>query len=196
MSQDNEIKEITKWNNPIADKKTIQLEEYFEIYKTRILQDSEKLFVSDFLFPLLGKENIKYVIPQYPFLDSEGRTRKIDFALIKDGKKLALEVNGETYHAEGVIPNEMFDDNLNRQNEILGAGWHLLRYSYSQLQHPEWRKRVSDSIRRIIYKSFPEILSESLIEPNYLQIDSITCTGFLQTNWLEERYCYITNGNR
>jgi len=36
--------------------------------------------------------------------------------------KLAIEVNGETYHAEGIVPNEVFDDNLFRQNEILQDG--------------------------------------------------------------------------
>src|SRR5690606_33177996 len=98
MSQDNITPEITNWKNPLEDKESVQLAEYLEVYKNRILQESEKLFVQDFLFPLLGKENIKYVIPQYPFIDSEGRTRRIDFALVKDDKKLALEVNGETYH--------------------------------------------------------------------------------------------------
>jgi len=184
MSKDNEIKEIPNWKNLLADKPSVLIDEYFEVYKNRILQDSEILFIRDFLFPLLGKENIKYVIPQYPFIDSEGRTRRIDFALVKDGKKLALEVNGETYHAEGIIPNEMFDDNLNRQNEILNAGWHLLRYSFSQLQHPDWRKRVSESIRRVVYKTFPELISESLIEPNYLQFEALKALDFYRnTGW-------------
>src|SRR3989338_4374439 len=184
MSKDNEIKEIPNWKKLLADKPSVLIDEYFEVYKNRILQDSEILFIRDFLFPLLGKENIKYVIPQYPFIDSEGRTRRIDFALVKDGKKLALEVNGETYHAEGIIPNEMFDDNLNRQNEILNAGWHLLRYSFSQLQHPDWRKRVSESIRRVVYKTFPELISESLIEPNYLQFEALKALDFYRnTGW-------------
>lgn len=169
MSDNNEIKELTNWANPLADKEKITLAEYMETYKSRITQDSERLFVSDFLFPLLGEENIKYVIPQYPFLDSEGRTRRIDFVLVKGDKKIALEVNGETYHAEGVIAKEVYDDNLNRQNEILSAGYFLLRYSYSQLQHPTWRKQVSESIRRLVYRTFPEILAEGLIEPNHLQ---------------------------
>ncbi|UYN85536.1 MAG: DEAD/DEAH box helicase family protein [Cyclobacteriaceae bacterium] len=184
MSQDNITPEITNWKNPLEDKESVQLAEYLEIYQKRILQESEKLFVQDFLFPLLGKENIKYVIPQYPFIDSEGRTRRIDFALVKDGKKLALEVNGETYHAEGIIPNEMFDDNLNRQNEILNAGWHLLRYSFSQLQHPEWRTRVSESLRRVVYRTLPELLSESLIEPNFLQREALNALDFYRnTGW-------------
>lgn len=168
MNQD-EVKEHINWANPLADKEKVSLQEYLEFYKNRITQDSERLFVTDFLFPLLGEQNIKYVVPQYPFLDSEGRTRRIDFVLWKGDKKFALEVNGETYHAEGVIAKEMYDDNLNRQNEILSAGYFLLRFSYSQLQHPNWRKQVSESIRRLVYRNFPELLSESLIEPNHLQ---------------------------
>lgn len=164
-----ELKEHINWANSLADKGKVRLHEYLEFYKNRITQESERLFVTDFLFPLLGEENIKYVVPQYPFLDSEGRTRRIDFVLWKGNKKLALEVNGETYHAEGIIAKEMYDDNLNRQNEILSAGYFLLRFSYSQLQHPNWRKQVSESIRRLVYRNFPELLSESLIEPNYLQ---------------------------
>jgi superfamily II DNA or RNA helicase len=184
MSDNNTVNIVANWSNPLADKEEVQLGEYLESYKARILQDSEVLFVRDFLFPLLGAKNIKYAIPQYPFLDSEGRTRRIDFALVKDGKKLALEVNGETYHAEGIIPNEMFDDNLNRQNEILSAGWHLLRYSFSQLQDPNWRQRVNDSLRRIVYRTFPEILSESLVEPNHLQLEALTALDYYRkTGW-------------
>ena len=157
------------WTNPLLGKEEVSLEEYLDTYKTRITQESEQLFVRDFLYPLLGRKNIKYAIPQYPFIDSEGRSRRIDFGLIYNNNKIALEVDGETYHAEGIIPNEMFDDNLNRQNEILNAGWFLLRYSYSQLQSPEWRVRVSNSLFYLLRKRIPELLSENLIEPNYLQ---------------------------
>lgn len=157
------------WKNLLEDNESVELTEFLEIYKSRILQDSEKLFVSEFLYPILGNHNIKYVIPQFPFIDSEGKNRRIDFAIIKDGKKVALEVNGETYHAEGIIANEVFDDNLSRQNEILLAGWQLLRFSYSQLQSPLWRKGVFESVRKIIQKHFPEIISKTIIEPNYLQ---------------------------
>jgi hypothetical protein len=159
----------SNYGNLLEDASSVSLEEYMEIYKTRITQESEALFVRDFLYPLLGKEKIKYVVPQYPFIDSEGRSRRIDFGIVFNNKRVALEVNGETYHAEGIIPNEMFDDNLNRQNEILNAGWFLLRYSYSQLQHPEWRTRVAESLFYLLRKRIPEILSDVLIEPNFLQ---------------------------
>ena len=169
MAEEVQIPEELNWKNPLDDKEEVSLEEYLEVFKNRITQDSERLFVTDFLYPLLGPKNIKYVVPQYPFLDSEGRSRRIDFALRFDNKKIALEVNGETYHAEGIIPNEMFDDNLNRQNEILNAGWYLLRWSYSQLQSPVWRPRVANSLFYLLRKRVPGLISEAIIEPNYLQ---------------------------
>lgn len=168
MENKNSI-ELSDYTNKLIEKETVSLEEYLAVYKSKIIQESEQLFVSDFLYPLFGEKNIKYVIPQYPFIDSEGRARRIDFGIIFQGKKVALEVNGETYHAEGIIPNENFDDNLNRQNEILNAGWFLLRFSYSQLQSPQWREKVSNDLFSLLRRRIPELISEKVIEPNYLQ---------------------------
>jgi len=161
--------EELNFSNPFADRDSVSLEEYLEVFKTRINQESERLFITEFIFPLLGTENIKYVIPQYPFLDSEGRSRRIDFAIRYQGRKIALEIDGESYHSEGVVSREAFDDGLNRQNEILGAGWSLLRYSYTQLQSPEWRSRVSASLFSLFRKQAAGLLNQQLIEPNYLQ---------------------------
>ena len=164
--------------NLLEDKEEVTVEDFFKAYGSRIIQESEKLFVNEFLFPLLGKKGMKYVIPQYPFIDSEGKLRRIDFALIKDGKKIALEVNGETYHAEGIIPNEMFDDNLQRQNEILNAGWNLQRFSFNQLQDDKWRKRVMDSLHKVLSKNLPEVISEDAIKPHYLQEKALEALDF------------------
>jgi superfamily II DNA or RNA helicase len=136
------------------------------------------------LFPLFGEKHIKYVVPQYPFIDSEGRARRIDFGIVYDGRKIALEVNGETYHAEGIIPNENFDDNLNRQNEILNAGWFLLRFSYSQLQSLQWRKKVANDLFSLLHKRIPELISETVIEPNYLQKEVLGALDYYRgKNW-------------
>jgi len=178
MSEEIHNTEDLSWKNPFEDKEDVSLEDYLNEYKSRITQESEILFVRDFLFPLLGSKKIKYVVPQHPFLDSEGRSRRIDFAIRFEDQKIALEVNGETYHAEGIIPNEMFDDNLNRQNEILNAGWYLLRYSYSQLQSLEWRKRVADQLFYLLRKKVPSLLSEKIIEPNYLQKQVLDALNF------------------
>lgn len=180
MSDSQERNTNFDWSNPFENQEEVTLQEYLDTYKTRISQESEILFVREFLFPLLGTKNMKYVLPQYPFIDSEGRSRRIDFGLVFNGKRIALEVNGETYHAEGIIPNEMFDDNLNRQNEILNAGWFLLRYSYSQLQSDVWRKRVYDSMFYLLRKRIPEILSDTVIEPNYLQREVLQALDYFR----------------
>jgi superfamily II DNA or RNA helicase len=180
--------------NKLIEKENVALEEYLEEYKTRISQDSERLFVTDFLYPVLGSKNIKFVVPQFPFLDSEGKSRRIDFAIIKDSKKIALEVNGESYHAEGIIPNEMFDDNLYRQNEILNAGFHLLRFSYSQLQSEQWRKRVSESIRKLFYKILPDLISDMLIQANYLQKQVLQALDFYRSKGWKKGIVVLPTG--
>ena len=171
-------RELLTRENLLENKEEVSLKEFYETYGRRIVQESEKLFVEEFLFPILGKKGIKYAIPQYPFIDSQGRLRRIDFALIKDNTKIALEVNGETYHAEGIIPNEMFDDNLQRQNEILNAGWKLQRFSFNQLKEDKWRKRVMDSLHKILATYLPEVISEDEMKPNYLQEKALDALDF------------------
>lgn len=164
--------------NLLEDKEDVTLDEFLRVYGSRIVQESELLFLREFLYPVLGDKSIKYVIPQYPFLDSGGKLRRIDFALIKDGTKIALEVNGETYHAEGIIPNETFDDNLQRQNEILNNGWFLQRFSYNQLQDQQWRPKVMESLRRVISKNLSNLISEDFIKPHYLQQKALDALDF------------------
>lgn len=156
--------------NLISKKKSVTYEEYIEIYKNRIIPESEKIFIRDFLFPILGNEKMTYVVPQYPFIDSEGHKRQIDFAIITEqNNKIAFEINGEVYHSEGIIPSAQFDDNLFRQNEILFHDWVLRRYSYNQLLSPEWRNRLYSEIKLTLKKYAPELLGNIKIEPNIIQ---------------------------
>lgn len=155
----------------------MNLEAYYEKYGSCISQDSERLFVDEFLYPLLGP-NIEYIQPQYPFIDRTGRSRRIDFACRGSVKPLALEVNGETYHAEGIIPDANFDDNLFRQNEILMAGFALVRFSYSQLKDPRWRALVMETIRDVVRSAAPELLSAYTLEPNDIQKEALGALDF------------------
>lgn len=155
----------------------MDLKDYYARNGSRITQDSERLFVDEFLYPLLG-EKIAAIEPQFPFLDRTGRARRIDFVCRGSKRALALEVNGETYHAEGIIPNEMFDDNLFRQNEILHAGYALVRYSYSQLKDPRWRPLIMESVRDAIALAAPELLSAYTLEPNEIQKEALAALEF------------------
>ena len=156
------------------------LERYYNQYGARITQASERLFVEDFLFPLLDS-GLQRIVPQYPFIDSTGSCRRIDFAFVDGSTRLAFEVNGETYHAEGIIPNEVFDSNLFRQNEILAAGYKLIRFSYSQLQSPTWRPVVMASLRDFLTENAPRLLGEAPVTPNPLQRAALNALDFYRT---------------
>jgi len=152
-------------------------DEYYEKYGTRITQASERLFVDEFLWPLLGSQ-IEHVIPQRSFIDSTGKNRRIDFSYVSGNEKLALEVNGETYHAEGIIPDANFDDNLFRQNEILRDGYKLARFSYSMLQSLQWRPIVMESLRGFFTSYAPALLGESPVVPNAIQLKALEALKF------------------
>ncbi|MEM4379885.1 MAG: DEAD/DEAH box helicase family protein, partial [Thermoplasmatales archaeon] len=150
----------------------MSLDKYYEKYGSRISQDSERLFIEEFLYPLLG-EKLEAIEPQFVFIDRTGRSRRIDFVHHGTLAKIALEVNGETYHAEGIIPDEQFNDNLFRQNEILRKGYKLLRFSYSQLQSPRWRPVIMDELRELFAEHAPDLLSEYTLDPNPIQIEAL-----------------------
>lgn len=164
----------------MADAPDDVLRSYYKTYGSSISQESERLFVNEFLFPLLGKNLLK-IVPQHPFLDSTGRSRRIDFAYFREGIKLALEVNGETYHGEGIIPNDMFDDNLFRQNEILSSGYRLIRFSYSQLQSPRWRPIVMSALRSFLTEYAPALLGENPVKPNPIQKRALEALDFYRS---------------
>lgn len=155
----------------------MSLSDYYNRYGSLIPQASERLLVDEFLFPLLGA-NVLSVIPQRPFIDSTGRCRRIDFSYVGLNGQIAIEIDGETYHAEGVIPNETFDDNLFRQNEILGAGYRLARFSYSQLQSPTWRPLVKEKLTELFRLYAPELLPARALTPSQLQNEALDAIAF------------------
>jgi hypothetical protein len=61
-----------------------------------------------------------------------GTWRRIDFAYVE--QKVAIEVDGYEVHT---LPSVFVDDRV-RQNDLIAAGWRVLRFSREQLErHPE-----------------------------------------------------------
>lgn len=155
----------------------MDIAEYYEKFGSRISQASERLFIEEFIYPTIGSK-IENIWPQHPFIDRTGKSRRIDFVYHGSKARIALEVNGETYHAEGIIPDEMFDENLFRQNEILRLGYILVRFSYSQLKSPQWRPLVQESLREVFRSHAPELLSEYALKPTGLQQEVLEALDF------------------
>lgn len=66
------------------------------------------------------------------WIQVRGEWRRIDFAYVE--QKIAIEVDGYDVHT---LPSVFVDDRV-RQNDLIAAGWRVLRFSYDQLvRHPD-----------------------------------------------------------
>ena len=112
----------------------MNLSDFLEKYDNS-MQFSEKYFFGAVLLPVIKEENLKYLIPQKEFIDSEGRHRRIDFGLITKENKYALEVDGYNYHALEKVGPERHSDELQRQNDLVNAGYKVIRFSWQQIKN-------------------------------------------------------------
>jgi len=108
---------------------------------------AEDLFIELFC-DVFGPENSQYIYVQYPFTDIYGNSRFIDFALEAEDEKIAIEIDGETYHNPAKISKNKYYDDLLKQNSMVYYNWKIYRWAYSQLKNqPE---KVKDEILTFI----------------------------------------------
>lgn len=93
---------------------------------------AEDLFIELFC-DTFGPEKSQYLFVQYPFNDIYGNSRFIDFALESEGEKIAIEIDGETYHNPKNISRNKYYDDLLKQNSLIFTDWKLYRWAYNQL---------------------------------------------------------------
>jgi len=105
---------------------------------------AEDLFVELFC-DTFGPEKSEFLFLQYPFADIYGNRRSIDFALESENLKIAIEIDGETYHNPNKVSSNKYYDDLTKQNSLIYQNWKVYRWVYNQLkQHPE---KVKDELR-------------------------------------------------
>ena len=63
-----------------------------------------------------GADKGQYVYLQYPLVDIYGGHRTIDFAVSLPDGRVAMEVDGNTWHQPGKISQEKYHDDLLKQN--------------------------------------------------------------------------------
>ena len=76
----------------------------------------------------LKTENLQV---QYPCVDIYGRHRYIDFALESPESKIAIEIDGETYHIPSKVSENKYADDLLKQNSLIYDNWKVYRWIYS-----------------------------------------------------------------
>lgn len=104
---------------------------------------AEELFI-DIFGETFGEENTKYLFIQYPVVDIYGNHRYIDFALESEGQKIAIEIDGGTYHDPSKISTNKYYDDLLKQNSLIHENWKVYRWPYKILL--EQRERVKDEL--------------------------------------------------
>ena len=104
---------------------------------------AEELFVQLFC-EAFGPEKTENLQVQYPCVDIYGRHRYIDFALESPESKIAIEIDGETYHNPSKVSENKYADDLLKQNSLVYDNWKVYRWIYSQLEkQPE---KVKDEL--------------------------------------------------
>jgi superfamily II DNA or RNA helicase len=133
----------------------------------------ERHFYREVVEATLGESAVLYITPQHNVVEDSGKTRRIDFALVTIHSKFAIELDGFTYHAEGVVSPSKHSDDLARQNELVLNGWTPLRFSWQQVQtSPE---ACRDQLRRAV-RADPLLhpsLSSPTVTPHAIQRDAL-----------------------
>ena len=110
---------------------------------TSVNSRAEELFVQLFC-EAFGPEKTENLQVQYPCVDIYGRHRYIDFALESPESKIAIEIDGETYHNPSKVSENKYAGDLLKQNSLIYDNWKVYRWIYSQLEkQPE---KVKDEL--------------------------------------------------
>ena len=129
---------------------------------SKVNSRAEDLFVELFC-ETFGPEKANHLYVQYPFVDIYGNHRFIDFALENQEMKIAIEIDGETYHNPKKVSDNKYFDDLLKQNSMVFNDWHVYRWAYNQLlKQPE---RVKDELVTFLgetpfFKAMQEFLPE------------------------------------
>lgn len=95
---------------------------------------AEDLFIELFC-DVFGPEKSQFIFVQYPFVDIYGNNRYIDFALESEDSKIAIEIDGETYHNPNKVSSNKYYDDLLKQNSLIYNNWKVYRWAYNQLKN-------------------------------------------------------------
>lgn len=130
------------------------------------LGTAESTFLENVWWPLMG--DFCHLHPEYEVTDYSGAGRFLDFAYLRGGIKLAIEIDGFTTHAKN-INRHQFSYQLHRQNVLTVDGWDILRFAYDDTaDHP---RRCQRTIQQYMGSRFATSLHTPGSTPRITAID-------------------------
>lgn len=91
---------------------------------------AEKAFVEKVWWPAFG--HFRELHPEYEVTDFKDGFRYLDFAYLRSGFRLAIEIDGYGPHLRN-IGRDRFSDQCRRQNDLILDGWKVLRFTYDDV---------------------------------------------------------------
>ncbi len=91
---------------------------------------------------------------EFSYVDLEGTTRYIDYALFGQNAKFAIELNGENFHHPAVIGSARYRSQLFKQNSLVADGFKVFRWSLNGMRD---RERFILEIKRFMGRGRPFI---------------------------------------
>ena len=74
---------------------------------------------------------------EFAYIDLEGVTRYIDYALFGQKEKFAIELNGESFHHPAIIGPARYRSQLFKQNSLVADGFKVFRWSLNGMRDQE-----------------------------------------------------------
>lgn len=138
--------------------------------RLRMLRDglghAELAFLEEVWWPVVG--NFRFLHPQCEVADFAGASRFIDFAYLRGGLKLAIEIDGFTTHAKN-LDRRQFSYQLRRQNALTLDRWEILRFAHDDIvSHP---RRCQQTIQQYLGSRFAADLHGPGDDPRITAID-------------------------
>ena len=104
---------------------------------------AEEAFIQLFC-DVYGPERGQYVYLQYPFVDIYGGHRTIDYAFDSSEGRIAIEIDGNTWHQPNKVSEDKYHDDLLKQNSMVYEGWRVFRWTSRQINRTP--DRVKDEL--------------------------------------------------
>ncbi|TNJ67318.1 DNA-binding response regulator [Paenibacillus hemerocallicola] len=92
---------------------------------------AEKLFAESVWWPAFTSYDRLH--PEYEVSDFKDGSRYLDFAYIREGAKVCIEIDGYGPHRRDA-DRRQFSDELTRQNHLVIDGWIVIRFTYDDVK--------------------------------------------------------------
>ncbi len=129
----------------------MSLAEYYRRYPRLVSEKSaylEKQFLETVFYPEFGDVGLQYLEYQKRIYDEAYmRNYYIDFVIVVNDKKYAIELDGYNYH--GKLTAKEFEKQEERTNEITRQGFELIRFSFNKV------KKNPNAVRRELRYRIP-----------------------------------------